>query len=145
MRSPLSGNVRRREQRGQTRSETTPRELKTAARSSLGGGRTGGEFERAACAASLTWQPILVHTYMHGRRSAPYVRDTSRRWATHTRHGVCFSSAEISVSRKCATFVLCIVFAFTYIAFPEFTCQRCTISSTNEFLCNTLSKSRKIN
>jgi hypothetical protein len=37
------------------------------------------EFERAACAASLTRRPILVHTYMHER-------GTHTRASTHERY-----------------------------------------------------------
>lgn len=56
--SEIAWTARERERDASRESEDGCRSI-----SLLAGSR--GDFEHAACAASLTWQPILVHTYVY--------------------------------------------------------------------------------
>jgi len=115
---------------GRLRRKTTPRESKTAAPLSAATG-AGEEFERAACAASLTWQPISVHTHTRASTRAPRTLPLSTGNAyTPTCRGprrniVC---DYCGIARR-SRFVL---FSTRYVhRVCEFTYQRYTISSTN--------------
>lgn len=101
--------------------------------------RPAREFERAACTASLTWQPILVHTYicnMHTRvwHTYPGIDPQCLRIVEYTVY-VCVAPPPKYRCRGAdssgnATFVLYIVLTRLFVR--SFIFHRYRISSLNE-------------